>query len=286
MRRNMFPWHRILKGIFFKEKRAFITWLQEEFVTPVLSKTTDDVFQLALWRLKQQPHTEVPARGRRRNFHSAKPTGKWATESADRRKQGPLCSPAPSQGFWKAAPTLPRPPYEYPSSANLILRRLLFPWRGLSNLDVQMFTPSSVSLSCFPNSKFQPSAHFQEWICSPKTGPLDEPLDLPPWSLAPARDRQAQETYGQQIPERLSQRAISSTAPGEDCNNQFQTELPGSTGGAVTPVRLTKVNSIGFWYETFQWHSGHSVRGIVDASLYFPRWWGRGRLRNVLESFP
>lgn len=149
-----------------------------------------------------------------------------------------------------------------------------------------MFTLSSVSLSCFPNSKFQPSTHFQEWICSPKTGPLDEPLDLPPWSLAPVRDRQVQETYGQQIPERLSPRAISSTAPGEDCNNQFQTELPGSTGGAVIPVRLTKANSIGFWYETFQWHSGHSVRVIVDAGFYFPRWWGRGILRNVLESFP
>lgn len=148
-----------------------------------------------------------------------------------------------------------------------------------------MFTPSSVSLSCFPNSECQPSTHFQEWILSPKTHPHDEPLDRPPWSLTPGRDRQAQETYGQSIPQRLSQRAISSTALGEDCNNQFQTELPGSTGGAVIPVRLTKANSIGFWYGTFQRYSGHSVRVIVDASLYFPRWWGRGRLRNVLESF-
>lgn len=81
-----------------------------------------------------------------------------------------------------------------------------------------------------------------------------------------------QETYGQQVPVRFSQKAISSTALGEDCNNQFQTEFPGSTRGAVIPVWLTEANSISFWYEPFQWHNRHSVRVIVESSLCLPRW--------------
>lgn len=44
--------------------------------------------------------------------------------------------------------------------------------------------------------------------------------------------------------------------------------------GCSSSVWLNEANSMGFWYETFQWHNWHSVRVIVESDLHFPRWRG------------
>ena len=47
-------------------------------------------------------------------------------------------------------------------------------------------------------------------------------------------------------------------------------------------VWLNEANSIGFWYETFHWHSWHSVRVIVESDILF-QLKGQGRVWKCLQ---
>lgn len=179
--------------------------------------------------------------------------------SSGRKRQSPLCLSASSHDLWQAVLALARPPQVsfHTSSMNFILCWLLFLWHCLSVVWMsERFLPVP---SLYPVFQI---LSFISWHISKSGSALLRPSH-PTWlalgsssfrSCFSQGHRQLRRHMGSKSLWGFLKRAISSTALGEDCNNQFQTELPGSTRSAEIPVWLTEADSIGFWYETFQWH--------------------------------
>lgn len=144
----------------------------------MLSKTTDDVFKLALWRLMRQPSHRGSFKGKKAVFPLSK--GNWKMSKANRicrRKETKtsllVCLKSwPLAGCSCSGQTSPsvliHKLHEFHS---LLISISMTP--PFSFLDVWTFPPNSFSLSCFPNFKFHLLTHLQEWICPSKSIPFD-----------------------------------------------------------------------------------------------------------------
>lgn len=215
--------------------------------------------------------------GGRQNFHLVKSIGKWATESAGTKKQRPLCCVHQVRTFGR--PFLLWPDLPTSSSADFHFHDMAFQfWMSKYLLPAPSLYPvfQTLSFNSWPISKNGSTVQRPSHLMSPC-------LDLPPWGLAPVGDTDISGDIWAANPCEIFTKSNQFNCSGRGLWQSIPDGASWQHQGAVIPVWLTEANSIGFWYETFQWHSQPSVRVILESSLYFPRWWREVDCRMYLK---